>query len=477
MATAETAHSAALEDVWAWPEPAASYEQTTRQLCGAVELNPTFAGQVLEIVDDAPCRAIAPSPGVDLVPVVGHALAARRRLVLRDVILLLVLAATGLAALAASPRGAVVAGLLAGWVVVFAVAWHGYRAAARLRHAEFDPAAEHESVRRHAQADAIREAQEGNVAVYSGFSPFLGSGAPLGGWSFAADLTAKRPDGRATVASFPLGDLYGTIEDALAELPGVRVERRLFVDGQDVRADRRFLRDPVSRPTARVPDALVAQVREEPETTVRYLTCVRIVDWQGDLVVSAFVRLVRVADTLYTEVTYALLPPVKDSLRGVDALAPGRRADTIAKLVAKALGTALVRLPLAPLFALGHAQDALGRRNRRKQLHAEIARAANYDYGAQRSVRELAAEGYRRYFQLLDKEMYLKVVERTTLDAIVRFLDAHGVDTSELKQRGEAILNQGVIISGGEVKFENTSIGRRAQLTVNRAAASAREAA
>ena len=83
-------------------------------------------------------------------------------------------------------------------------------------------------------------------------------------------------------------------------------------------------------------------------------------------------------------------------------------------------------------------------------------------------MRELATEPrYSRYFQRLDKEMHVKIVERRVLDAIVSFLDEHGVDTSELKHRRETILNQGVMISGGDVKFENTQVGSRARMAVN----------
>jgi hypothetical protein len=475
MAKMETLDSAVAESL-AWSEPATAYSDTTRQLCGAVELNPSFARQVLEVLDDAGCKAIASSPGVDLVPVLGHALASRRRRIVRDVVLLGVFAVTVIlaaasSAAASSTLGAL--GLVAAFVVTFLSAWQGYRAVRRLRRGEYDHAAEPPAITQHDQAFALSQAQNGNVSVYSGFSPFVGSGAPVGAWSFALDLTRKSDRG---IADFQLGDLYTGIEAELGDLQGVEVERRLFIDGRDVRADGRFLRDPVSRPYTRVPESVLAEIREEPETTVRYLTCVRVVDWQGDLVISAFVRLTRVARTLYVEVTYTLLPPVKESLRGTDALRRDRRMETISKLVLRSLATALVRMPLSPLFVSGHVLERLQRRGQRKQLRREIERAASYDYGATQGVRELAAEGYRRYFQVLDKEMYLKVVERRLLDGLVRFLDEKDVDTSELKKREEAILNHGVIISGGDVKFENTNIGQKAQLTVNRTVGAAKAA-
>ena len=60
-------------------------------------------------------------------------------------------------------------------------------------------------------------------------------------------------------------------------------------------------------------DEVVARVCEDPETPVRHFMCVRVVQWDGDLVLSAFVRFTRVARTLYAEVTYTLLYRSTDS--------------------------------------------------------------------------------------------------------------------------------------------------------------------
>ncbi|MFE5207103.1 hypothetical protein [Streptomyces sp. NPDC056600] len=51
----------------------------TRYLCALAHLDPDFARRVVDGVLDDELGAVAPSPGVDLVPVVRHALAARRR--------------------------------------------------------------------------------------------------------------------------------------------------------------------------------------------------------------------------------------------------------------------------------------------------------------------------------------------------------------------------------------------------------------
>ena len=59
--------------------------------------------------------------------------------------------------------------------------------------------------------------------------------------------------------------------------------------------------------------------------------------------------------------------------------------------------------------------------------------------------------------------MTLKLVEKEILDAIIDFLEAHDIDTSELRERQSMILNNGVIMSGGTVQAETVAMGGRAR--------------
>jgi hypothetical protein len=92
-----------------------------------------------------------------------------------------------------------------------------------------------------------------------------------------------------------------------------------------------------------------------------------------------------------------------------------------------------------------------------------------FDYGATTSVRQAGtSDKYRLYFQRLDKEMYLKIVERRLLDEIIAFLEGKHIDTSDLKERSNVIYNSGVIVSGGSVSAESMAVGHHARATASR---------
>ncbi len=65
----------------------------TRYLCAAVALSPTVRQRALEDVLEEEHRAVVTTPGADLVTVLKYALAAHRRQVIRDVVLLVLFCA------------------------------------------------------------------------------------------------------------------------------------------------------------------------------------------------------------------------------------------------------------------------------------------------------------------------------------------------------------------------------------------------
>jgi hypothetical protein len=104
---------------------------------------------------------------------------------------------------------------------------------------------------------------------------------------------------------------------------------------------------------------------------------------------------------------------------------------------------------------------------RRRSERSAILNNPSFDYGARSSIRQTSASTkYREYFQKLDQEMHFKTIERRILDAITDFLDEHNVSTADIKERQVAILNSGVIVSGGTVTAKNLTVGDKARSIV-----------
>ena len=264
-----------------------------------------------------------------------------------------------------------------------------------------------------------------------------------------------------------LASLYECVEREIAalRLERVTVQDRLYVNGRDIRDDQRFLRHPLDKPNYRVDESVMRRAMlEQDEKHLRHYRCVRVVDWKGELVLSIFLRFSRLSHNLFVEATYYLLTPLGERFREVDRMPPNLRF----KHVFGMLVLVLIKTPFLTLFApfavLNCGIEALKRRSEEREQEELIQDNPSFDYGAAFSFRQWAsANEYRRYFQKLDKEMYLKVLEKNILDAIIEFLEEHDVDVSDVKQRQSTILNNGVMVtSGGTVNADNLAAGKGA---------------
>lgn len=464
----------------------------TRYLCAAAYLDPQFRERALATVEKEPFKALGPNYGCDLGVVLTHCLRARRIARIRDVcltVLLLAFLATpgllgALGYVLSEPH--YFSETLA-WVVLcltFALAVavvfvELFMVRFRILGGELSKAgfSAHNSVAPAAMKCVPPEIARGrahNVVVYGGFTPFVGAGATIGGWSFALRTDKGREDIKGlpeTPQPFDVAELYQRVAadiEAL-DLPNLRIQPRIYVDGRSVRADGRFLPKIVGRPRHHLESGTLERLRDQLGGSARWYQAVEITDWSGELVLTIFVRFQQLPKSLFVEANYALLTPFKKSFYRVDEEDCELRLGAIRDLVFQAALLTLWRWPTAPFRAAALAWQPVGSLAENGANARAIERNPGHNYGAETSLRESAADqSYRVYFQRLDKDMYLKTVEKQLLDALVEFLDEHGIDTSGLKERETTILNNGVMISGGSLQAESLAVGDKAQAGTTR---------
>lgn len=443
--------------------------ESTRLLCAAAYLNPSFARGVVKILRDGH-RAVAPAYGVDLVPVVRHCLAARRRLLARNlaltclVVLTIVLAYNGLSSVGAS----LVRLLLLGWAVVFVLAClDRYQVLPSLLRDSFagHRAPVPASLVDHAALEELDRLAHGNVTVYSGFSPFVGAGIADGSWSFTTDVSKGKQDvdGRIRAPKpFEVEQLYEFVAAALHELPipGLRVTSRLFVSGQDLRDHRWLLPDPYQRPLAHADDERLLRYARWPDEQVRHYLTVQATGWGGELVVSVFLRFAITGTDLFTEASRHVLPPLRETYREVDATTPLPDPRNVLRLIGSSAVATIPALIMAPFLVAGEALSLVGETFSDGAARREISMNPMFDFGATASVRELAmSRRFRRYFQKSDHSMYVKLIQYRVFDAMTRFLDDHDISVEDAREQRVNIINSGVMMSGGTLNAGNLAVG------------------
>jgi hypothetical protein len=361
-----------------------------------------------------------------------------------------------------------------------------------------------EPARVQARLAEIYAAQHGNLTLYSGEDPFLGTGVtPLGwrtsdsrvgageqAWSIAIELSRKDPEGGGEqkdglLGSLPRGArrgqvsidpvrLHETLRERLLELGAPELPRNervgsLTVDHHVVGEGRLKWNSPLVDPVRMVPysqvspEAITALIRH-PQARLRSYLRVSISD-EGpmvfaddqpvigsvdqDVVVSAFVYVAVEGRMFYLQFVPTSLAPVDESFRVVDRMPRPGSGEFLAMVAGNKARTAFFDIIDAP-FSVYRTLRQMWTEYRAAGARVPAGREdAHTDIGARLSVRELGAQPHpRTYIQQLDVSKYTQILERLVLEAVLDFLDSAGVDTTAYRASAQAIYNSGVIVGG-----------------------------
>jgi hypothetical protein len=244
----------------------------------------------------------------------------------------------------------------------------------------------------------------------------------------------------------------------------VTLDDRLYADGRRVAEDPALLPDRFERPVTSVSPADVAAAVGQAGEHVRYYKVIRVIGWGGEVVLSIFLRFLKVERSLFVEASYFLLPPLNDACHVIDRIHPSPSGrDNLRLLWESVLATPLL-WARAPVAVAGSMTAPLRYEWRARRLRRQVEENPDFDYGATTTVRDQQKSAdYRQYFQQLDRDLYVKVVERQLLDSLCNFLVAHHIDTAQVRQRGTTILNNGVMMTGGVIRAQNFAVGAHAE--------------
>jgi hypothetical protein len=438
-------------------QPSGPLGNATRYLCAAAYLNPGFANTVIGDLL-ASHRAVVPSLGIDLVPIIRHCLNARRAQIVRDLLLTVFLLAgllfattsiigiliiaflfglvlpgvnwerhsIGLKALAGVMIAAVLAlfvivvlvqpildaasrspsefGLVAGLggktgfallvflglvgTTLFGYSYSMFRTfSERLRpgaHAGRFYPADQQVEDRIAQ---VAGAQYGNMAIYAGENPFIGTGVRGASWSIAIELDHAQGSGQDSRRRMPKSRGYVPINPV--ELHQVIRARLLKLRDEDLPGNERISSltvhdhvvgdghcrwdSPIVDPVQMMPfsaathEAIDALIRH-PAAGLRYYqrVCVSaegqtvwarhrevIGSTDQEIAASAFIYVAVEGRMFYLEFIPAVLPPILQHYHLIDRLPKATSSRFITKVLVHVGSTAFRDMVWAPFGLIG----------------------------------------------------------------------------------------------------------------------------
>ena len=435
-------------------------DETTRYLAAATQVDISRARRVRRRIIGEPFRALAPVYGVDVAVVVCWALRSLRRRFWRDVALAVIFAA-----------GVVLVSILPGllpwhsWVPAFVitllilvtgiVAWEKFQmrrtVVMRMRRGMFkaEDAPQPRSEKMRQRIAEVKNRSGGNLIVFQGISPFVGSGRTVGEpWHIVLDVShgAKLRNGvRQQPVGFTSAELHAAILEALEDigLPDAHAEERLFVNGRHLQDNPRLLRgwNPSAPPPASADDDVLRLAALRPTPDARVYVCAYIPSWQGQLVTTLFARAVHAGGSLYIEWRFHVLPPLSKLIPDIDHLYGEPTPEQVLKAFVLGLLYGVPAFLKAPFALVGHAGRRLTMKVRRSFQAWKIKHGQVFDYGAMQSIREdTSGFSAKDYFLESDEEMDISLVQEKLIRAIESFLEKHNIDLGEFQDQARVIM-------------------------------------
>ena len=436
--------------------------EATRYLSAATQVDIRYAESVVARVINEPFRSLAPTFGVDVSVVAKWALKALRTRALRDQ----VLAAIFVLIILVSVLSFLWPQILIMLPIVLFIAWQ----AVSLEHLEiihiltqkmlrdrFDPSGAPPAHRERdgTRLEEVERRRDGNLVVFGGHSAFIGSGKRLYYQRILLDVSRGQEDEdgtRVKPEEFTSHDLHRAIAQAFGyetglakSLANIKVYERLFVNGLHIQGNNQLLPNPLRPPPTSVDENLLTAATLHPTPEARAYVCVEMPGWQGQLVVTLFIRAVHTGDSLYIDWTFQVLPPLKDEFLQIDRLYETSRYYQVSSSLLFGLRKTVPALLSSP-FAVARAwrQPRMARRRQAHQAHA-INKGYVFDYGAQRSIREDACGTRRRhYFLARDEHMYVLLAQQTLTRAVGIFLEDHNVDLGQFDEQVKVIFDNSI---------------------------------
>jgi hypothetical protein len=449
--------------------------ETTRYLAAATHLDIQYAEFVVDNVVKERFRALAPAYGVDVAVVARWAIKALRTRALSDYalsgilfLLLLVppLAFLWLPMLIFLPLSAVAAWLVVSWEYWERI--HNVINRQMLRD-RFDPdkapdPPREDDRKRLNELDELAKRRDGNLVVFSGHSTFIGSGRRLQRDHVLLDVSrgiAAENGGPQKSKFFTCHELHRALVEAFGDehglgtrLDNVRAHERLFVNGLHVQNDDHLRPGPGESPKAKVHASLLEEAASSPTPEARTYVCIEMGGWQGQLVVTLFVRAVRVGDSLYLEWEFRVLPPLRKDFLRIDKRFKMPWIYQARESLRAGLKEMVAEFLAAPFRTLkAWRRSYIENRYVRGQSYA-IENGYVFDFGARASIREKASGPQRHHhFLARDEIMYVLLAQQTLGWAVGSFLGEHGVDQGDFNDQVKVIINRNLnYFSTGDIK-------------------------
>jgi len=307
-----------------------------------------------------------------------------------------------------------------------------------------------------------------NIIISGGFSPFIGSGINLENWSFTVDLSVPE-DNEKVIEKISLIELHEYIKERLCliNIEDISISNELLVRGENINSLSQFFQNgKMTKPIDHIDNQYLIDKIGKNDKDERHYKVIRIPMWNDQLLLSMYYRFLIVNKNLFCEAKFFILHPLKDKYLQINNIPTQTTYNETIDTLRKALGTATFSWLFDILWLLAFVSG--GFMSKRLQLKAwkkEVETNRLYNYGWNNSLREKwSSISYKNYFQQADKDISQKLLTNEFLSGLMAYLSEKNISIEQFKHTSTKIINEGIMISGGEIKTDSIAVGKGAKI-------------
>jgi hypothetical protein len=186
--------------------------------------------------------------------------------------------------------------------------------------------------------------------------------------------------------------------------------------------------------------------------------------WDGGLILTHIVRTVLKGKIFYIETSRFVLAPPSKGFKGVDTTNLDNKK--LSTKIGEFFGVAIV----SPFVVIAETYNLLAFAtlsrsiNKIKKEYLESLQTnPMFNYGAADSTRrEMTDAKFDHYSQKADLDFAVKAFDQTIVELVYKYMEDHGVDVSDLRNKVMTIYNSGIMVQGGDVTAQAMAVGQGA---------------
>lgn len=299
-----------------------------------------------------------------------------------------------------------------------------------------------------------------NMCIFSGEKPFVGNGVIIKNFSFViATNKVKQTNNNSMLINFSEDEIYNDIANALSKKNNI--SQKLYINGSLLNHNTHLLS---AIDSGNLDMELWQKYSEYNGNNIRRYICITNKSQSQEIQSNSFIRFVKSDNTLFIEITSTLLNPIALQYRILEQLPQKISFARFVYIFQNSIITAIFNLVKSVFYTAGFFLTLPERLFEKRNIEKQIQENPLFNYGEFSTLREdVADNSLQTFYNSMDNEQFFKETEKKIFNSLINFLESKNIDTWDLSQQQTMIVNNGLMMSGGEIKANNLMTGQMAK--------------